>query len=109
MSPEAYHLELGDKLLVSPKVMYQSHRSFNIPSPPHPPRAYPGHLTSFPAREEFYLWAGHLITTHRGWGIRSLASLRVALIPRGVNHGGEFKTKDIKFVADWLKGKGLQK
>ena len=29
MSPEAYHLELGDKLLVSPKVMYQSHRSFN--------------------------------------------------------------------------------
>ena len=29
-------------------VMYQSNRSFNIP----PPRAYPGHLTSFPAREE---------------------------------------------------------
>ena len=28
-------------------VMYQSNRSFNIP-----PRAYPGHLTSFPAREE---------------------------------------------------------
>ena len=27
-------------------VMYQSNRSFNIP-----PRAYPGHLTSFPARE----------------------------------------------------------
>ena len=27
--------------------MYQSNRSFNIP----PPRAYPGHLMSFPARE----------------------------------------------------------
>ena len=29
------------------EVMYQSNRSFNIP----PPRAYPGHLTSLPARE----------------------------------------------------------
>ena len=29
-----------------PLFMYQSNRSFNIP-----PRAYPGHLTSFPARE----------------------------------------------------------
>ena len=28
------------------KVMYQANRSFN-----KPPRAYPGHLTSFPARE----------------------------------------------------------
>ena len=28
-------------------IMYQSNRSFNI----LPPRAYPGHLTSFPARE----------------------------------------------------------
>ena len=28
------------------KLMYQSNRSFNIP-----PRACPGHLTSFPARE----------------------------------------------------------
>ena len=30
----------------------------------HPPRAYPGHLTPFLARE-----GGNLITTHRGWGI----------------------------------------
>ena len=40
-----------------------------------PPRAYPGHLTSFPAREGGNLinvvfpGAGHLTTTHRGWGI----------------------------------------
>ena len=31
-----------------------------------PPRVYPGHLTPFPTRE-----GGHLITTHRGWGIWS--------------------------------------
>ena len=35
-----------------------------------PPRAYPGHLTPFPARE-----GGNLITTHRGWRIWSLASI----------------------------------
>ena len=36
--------------------------------------------------------AGHLITTHRGWGIWSLATMScyVALIPRDViNHGGD--------------------
>ena len=50
-------------------VMYQSNQSLNIP------RAYPGHLTSFPAREGGDLMnlvfpgAGNLITTHRGWGI----------------------------------------
>ena len=39
------------------------------------PRAYPGHLTSFAAREGGNLMnlvfpgAGHLITTHRRWGI----------------------------------------
>ena len=40
--------------------------------------------------------------------------LRVALILRGViNHGEEslhaFKAKDTRFVADWLKSKGLHK
>ena len=45
--------------------MYQSYRSLNIP---------PGHLTSFAAREGGNLMnlvfpgAGHLITTHKGWG-----------------------------------------
>ena len=38
--------------------------------PPPPTRAYPGHLTRFSARE-----GGNLITTHRGWGIWSLASI----------------------------------
>ena len=62
-------------------------------SPP-PPRAYPGHLTSFPAREGGNLMnlvfpgAGHLITTHRGWGIWLLASIScyITLIPGGVIH-----------------------
>ena len=40
--------------------------------------------------------------------------LRVARIPRGViNHGGRsldaFKAKDTRFVANWLKSKGLHK
>ena len=49
-------------------IMYQSNRSLNIPLP----RAYPGHLTSFPSREGGNLMnlvfpgAGNLITTHRG-------------------------------------------
>ena len=58
--------------------------------------------------------AGHLITTHRGWGIWSLASIScyAALIPRGViimaeASLGVFKAKDTRFVADWLKSKGL--
>ena len=47
----------------------------------HPPRVYPGHLTSFATREEGNLihlvspGAGHLITTHTGWWIWSLASI----------------------------------
>ena len=38
-------------------IMYQSNRNLDI----LPPRAYPGHLTPFLARE-----GGHLIATHRG-------------------------------------------
>ena len=37
-------------------IMYQSNRSLNIP-----PKACPGRLTSFPARE-----GGNLMATHRG-------------------------------------------
>ena len=93
--------------------MYQSNRGFNITLPP---RAYPGHLTPFPARE-----GGHLITTHRGLGnlIANIdVMLRVTLIPRGlITPGGdggrtnfdEFKRKDCVFVADWVKTKGLRK
>ena len=74
----------------------------------HPPRAYPEHLTPFLARE-----GGNLITTHRGWGNWSLASMSCCEI----NHGGDVKTsnfdelkgKDCVFVADWLKTKGLHK
>ena len=60
-------------------VMYQWNRSFNIPPPS--PRAYPGHLTPFPAPGggNFIILvfpvAGHLITTQWWWGIWSLASI----------------------------------
>ena len=56
-------------------LMYQSNRSFKIA------RAYPGHLTPFPTRERGNLMnlvfpgVGHLIITHRGWGIWPLASI----------------------------------
>ena len=70
-------------------VMYQSNWSFNIP------RAYPGHLTSFLPWE-----GGNLITTHREWGIWSLAEM---------SNFDEFKGKDYVFGADWLKTKGLHK
>ena len=82
---------LRNKLL---EIMYQSNRTLNTP----PPRAYPGQLTSVAAREGGNLMnlvfpgEGYLITTHRGWGIWSLASISccAALIPRGViNHGGD--------------------
>ena len=75
--------------------MYQSNRSFNLP----PPRAYPGHLMSFPAQE-----GGNLINlVFPGWafdhyslGVGNLIAsfdfmLRVALIPRGVINHGEDK------------------
>ena len=59
-------------------VMYQSNRSLNIP-----PRAYPGHLTSFPAREGGNLM--NLVFPGAGNLIASLDFMfRVALIPRGV-------------------------
>ena len=81
-------------------------------------RAYLGHLASFPARERGNLMnlvfprAGHLITTHRGWGIWSLAS--ISCYESRWYHVGDtslhaFKAKDTRFVADWLKSKGLHK
>ena len=74
------------------ELMYQSNRSLNIP--PGIPRAFD--VFCCPGGREFdelsFPGAGHLITTHRRWGIWSLASIScyVALIPRGViNHGGD--------------------
>ena len=58
--------------------------------------------------------AGHLITTHRGWGIWSLASIScyVTLIPRPSRDKSwrrqalmHSKRKITLFVADWLKSK----
>ena len=62
--------------------------------PPPPPWAYPGHLTPFLTRE-----GGNLITTHRGWGFRSLASMSCYEI----NHGGE--DGDVKLW--WIRRKRL--
>ena len=72
-------------------VMYQSNRNLNIP----PPRAYPGHLTPFLAWE-----GGSLITTHRGWGIWSLASMSCYEL----NHGGD--GGDVKLW--WIQRKKLR-
>ena len=59
--------------------MYQSNQSFNIPPTPHPP-GIPWAFDTFscPGGREFddelsHLGVGHLITTHRGWEIWSLA------------------------------------
>ena len=92
---------------------YQSNRSFNIP----PPRAYPGHLTPFPAQE-----GGVLITTHGWWGIWSLATIscyELRWFPRRLINKSwqrrwrqtfdEFKGKYCVFMAEWLKTKGLHK
>ena len=93
-------------------LMYQSNRSFNIP----PSRAYPGHFMLFPAWE-----GGVLITTHRWWGIWSLATIswyELRWFPRGLILNklwqrlrrltfDEFKGKCCIFVAEWLKTKGL--
>ena len=54
----------------------------------YPPWAYPRHLTLFPAQE-----GGHLITTHRGWGIWLLASIscyEAHWFPHGlINYSGD--------------------
>ena len=69
----------------------------------HPPRAYPGHLTSFTAREggndELGLpGAGHLITTQVVGNLTARLDfmLRVALMPRGVISHAEDKPSCIQ-------------
>ena len=98
-------------------LLYQSNRSFNIP-----PRTYPKEFdlegrnlpnVFFPGKES-------LITTHRGWGIWSLASISCyesrwywrGLIITGETaetNFDEFKGKNYGFVADWLKTEALPK
>ena len=84
--------------------MYRSNRSFNIP-PPGIPRAFD--VFSCPVWREF---------DHYSLGVGNLIAsldfmLRVALISRGVIKTSlhAFKAKDTRFVADWLKSKGLHK
>ena len=60
----------------SVRVSYTTIHCINVPVKSkfqHPPRAYPGHLMPFLARE-----GGNLITTHRGVG-NLIASLDVTL------------------------------
>ena len=97
-------LEMADSSNV-PVKSKPKHRNIAPPPPP-----------SFAGREggNFMKWVfpgvGHLITTHRGWGIwsQALISCYIALIPRGVITSLDtFKAKDTWFLADWLKSKGL--
>ena len=97
--------------------MCQSNRSFNIP--PGIPRAFD--VFSCPGGREFDQLSllGDGAFDHYSYGVGNLIAsfdlmLRVTRIPRGmINHGGTsldaFKGKDTRFVADWLKSKGLHK
>ena len=92
------------------KFMRRSNRNFNIP-----PRANPGHLTTYCAWE-----VGNLNFTSVGWGKlnqkcqassgflfrapKSLIAINTCL-----DEMEEFKGRDRTFVSDWLTKKGLQK
>ena len=74
-----------------------------------PPRAYPGHLTPLPPRG-----GGNLIISLPGGGefelhprfhVKSLAWR--AIMGDAVLE--DFRGKDCAFVANWLRGKGLNK
>ena len=85
--------------------MYRSNRSFNMP-----PRAYRGHLTPFsvPGGREFdyqSLPGGGEFELHPQFHVKSLA-LR-AIMGDAVLE--DFRGKDCAFVANWLRGKGLNK
>ena len=55
--------------------------------------------------------AGHFITTHRGWGIWSLASISCyeSLLFQSWRRQALMHSKRKIFVADWLKSTGLYK
>ena len=88
----------------------------------HPPRAYPKEfdLEGRNLTNVFFPGKGSLITTHRGWGIWSLASISCyesrwywrGLIITGETaetNFDEFKGKNYGFVTDWLKTEALHK
>ena len=82
----------------SVRVSYTTIHCINVPVKSkfqHPPRAYPGHLMPFLARE-----GGNLITNHRGWGIWSLASMSCYEINHGEDGG------DVKLW--WIQRKRLR-
>ena len=98
-------------------IIYRSNRSFNIPPPPG---AYPGHLTPLPS------WVGGIFIISEslpGGGEFDLHALGVgnlnctldfmkSLAWRAIMEDGvleDFRGKDCAFVANWLRGKGLNK
>ena len=93
--------------------MRRSNRNFNIP----PPRANPGHLTTFCARGvgnltgKAFPGVGNLTFAWVGWGKlnrkcqvfwapKSLTAINTCL-----DEMEEFKGRDIAFVSDWLTKK----
>ena len=97
-------------------LMYRSNRSFNMPPTP-PPRAYPGHLTPLMSPG---IWLSEFF---RGWGIWSPCFRGGEFEPHPRFHVKslawraimgdavleDFRGKDCAFVANCLRGKGLNK
>ena len=96
---------------ISSWVMYQSNRSFNPPKTSL--QAYPRHLTPLPSRG-----AGNLIiTVFQGmgnlnhsldfmWNLWALCMWPAIMVDEVLE---DFRGKDCAFVANWLRGKGLNK
>ena len=104
------------------QVMYRSNRSFNIPTPAPPPPQHTSGIWHLCHPGEDGIW---LSESSRGWGIWSLCVrggefelhpwFRVkSLASRAIIEDGvleDFCGKDHAFVhmANWLRGKGLNK
>ena len=73
-------------------VMYRSNQSFNFPPPP------PRHLTPLPSR-------GGEFELHPRFHVKSLAWRAII----GDMALEDFRGKDCSFMANWLRGKGLNK
>ena len=75
------------------------------------PRAYPGHLTPLPSWGggnliiRVFQGVGNLIPMHPQFHVKSLAWR--AIMGDAVLE--DFRGKDCAFVANWLRGKGLNK
>ena len=92
---------------------------------PPPPRANPGHLTTFCARGvgnltgKAFPGVGNLTFAWVGWGklnrkfqipnVFFFPGAKVATSYTSLENMEDFKGRDVIFVRDWLQKKGLQK